>query len=425
MKSYGVMFITLIIVRLFMVSIIRFSDIERFRNTGRWVLVYGRRKVGKSFFVRSSVEYDRYYFVGRGGFIYEEDSVLSYEAFRREVVQSLERDEAVVVDEVQRLPGEFFDLLHRLGVRGRLVAVSSTLWLARELIGKHSPVLGLFSDFRMGLIDEVDILLNLRDKISDKKKLVEYSIFLREPWLVPVWEGAGDFFRALPGTVRLTVPSLIGEIFTEEERMYTRVYDGILKAVADGRQVSTEIASQLYSHRLIPAQDPSLVHPYLKILADIGLLEKVKIYGKNKYYYRHVSPVIDYYYYLDAKYGVSERDIQETQALKVLAERIPLYAEQFVARLLSRKMGLWPEKIVEKDYEVDIALTDFQKLVAVVEVKWKENISRSELRNIEEKLSRFPCKRILFVPKREDLPWEPEGVEVWDVESVISADAQK
>ncbi|MCI4408328.1 MAG: hypothetical protein JHC26_04500 [Thermofilum sp.] len=225
--------------------------------------------------------------------------------------------------------------------------------------------------------------------------------------------------------MRLTVPSLIGEIFTEEERMYTRVYDGILKAIADGRQVSTEIASQLYSHRLIPAQDPSLVHPYLKILADIGLLEKVKIYGKNKYYYRHVSQVIDYYYYLDAKYGVSERDIQETQALKVLAERIPLYAEQFVARLLSRKMGLWPEKIVEKDYEVDIALTDFQKLVAVVEVKWKENIPRSELRNIEEKLSRFPCKRILFVPNREDLPWEPERVEAWDVESVISTDTQK
>ena len=64
--------------------------------------------MGKSFFVRSSVEYDRYYFVGRGGLIYEEDSVLSYETFKREVAQSLERDEAVVVDEVQRLPGEFF-----------------------------------------------------------------------------------------------------------------------------------------------------------------------------------------------------------------------------------------------------------------------------------------------------------------------------
>jgi predicted AAA+ superfamily ATPase len=411
-------------VRLFVISITRFSDLERFRNTGRWVLVYGRRKVGKSYFIRSSVSYDKYYFVGRDGSIFTGDSALSYDAFKREATQCLERDETVVVDEIQRLPGEFLDLLHKLGVRGRLIVISSTLWLTRELIGKSSPVLGLFSDFKMGLIDEGDILANLRDKVSDKKKLVEYSIFLREPWLVPVWETAGDFFKALPSTVKLTVPSLIGEIFTEEERMYSRVYDGILKAVADGRQVSTEIASQLYSHKLIPAQDPSLVHPYLRILEGIGLLEKVKLYGRNKYYYRHSSPVIDYYYYLDAKYGVSEREVQDHQAGKVLAERIPHYAEQFIAKLLSRKMGLWFEKIVEKDYEIDIALTDFKRLVAVVEVKWRENITGSELRAVEEKLSRFPCRRILFVPRREDLPREPEKVEVWDVESVLAMETQ-
>jgi len=411
--------ITLTMIRLTMVSIIRFSDLERFRNTGRWVLVYGRRKVGKSYFVRSSVSYDKYYFVGRSGSIFADDSVLSYEAFKRELIQCLGRDETVVVDEIQRLPGEFLDLLHKMGVRGRLIAISSTLWLAKELVGRSSPVLGLFSGFRMGLIDERDILVNLRGRISDKRKLVEYAIFLREPWLIPVWESAEDFFKALPGVVKLTVPSLIGEIFTEEERMYSRVYDGILKAVADGKQVSTEIASQLYSLKLIPAQDPSLVHPYLRILEGIGLLEKVKLYGRNKYYYRHVSPVTDYYYYLDAKYGVSEREIQERQAEKVLAERIPHYAEQFVAKLLSKVMGLWHEKIVEKGYEVDIALTDFRRLVAVVEVKWKESITGSELRSVEEKLSKFPCRRILFVPRREDLRSEPEKVEVWDVDSVV------
>jgi hypothetical protein len=35
--------ITLTIIRLIMVSITRFSDLERLRNTGRWILVYGRR----------------------------------------------------------------------------------------------------------------------------------------------------------------------------------------------------------------------------------------------------------------------------------------------------------------------------------------------------------------------------------------------
>jgi hypothetical protein len=403
-----------------MVSITRFSDLKRLRNTGKWILVYGRRKVGKSYFIRSSISYDRYYFIGRSGSIFADDSTLSYESFKRESIQCLERNETVVIDEIQRLPEEFLDLLHKAGVRGRLIAISSTLWLTKELIGKSSPILGLFSDFKMGLIDERDILINLRDKIRDKKKLVEYSIFLREPWLIPTWERAEDFFKALPSTVKLTVPSLIGEIFTEEERMYSRVYDGILKAVADGKQVSTEIASQLYSLKLIPAQDPSLVHPYLRILEGIGILEKVKLYGRNKYYYRNVSPVIDYYYYLDAKYGISEREFQEDQAEKVLAERIPHYVEQFVAKLLSRTMGLWYEKIVERDYEVDIALTDFRKLIAVVEVKWRRSIEESELRSMEEKLARFPCKRIIFVPRKEDLPKEPEKAEVWDVDDVLS-----
>jgi predicted AAA+ superfamily ATPase len=404
---------------LIVVSIIRFSDLERFRNTGRWTLVYGRRKVGKSYFIRS-MGYDRYYFIGRSGTIFEDDSTLSYEAFEREAIQCLERDETVVIDEIQRLPGEFLDLLHKTGVRGRLIAISSTLWLTKELMGKSSPVLGLFSDFKMGLIDEKDILKNLRGRVGDKKKLVEYSIFLREPWLIPIWEKAENFFRALPSTARLTVPSLIGEIFTEEERTYSRIYDGILKAVAHGKQVSTEIASQLYSLRLIPAQDPSLVHPYLKILEGIGILERVKLHGRNKYYYRHSSPVIDYYYYLDAKYGISEREIQEDQAEKVLNERMPHYAEQFVSNLLSKEMGLWCEKIVERDYEVDAALTDFKRLVAVVEVKWKESFSGGEIRSLEEKLSRFPCRRILFVPRREDLPKEPEKVEVWDLDSVLN-----
>lgn len=334
----------------------------------------------------------------------------------------MERSEVVVIDEIQHLPKEFFDLLHKTGVRGRLIAISSTLWLTKELIGKSSPILGLFSNFRMDLIDERDILKNLKGKINDKKKLVEYSIFLREPWLIPIWEKAENFLKALPSTAKLTVPSLIGEIFTEEERMYSRIYDCILKTVADGKQASTEIASQLHSSKLIPAQDPSLVHPYLKILEGIGILEKVKLYGRNKYYYRHNSPIIDYYYHLDAKYGVSEREMQENQAEKVLYERIPHYAEQFVAKLLSKAMGLWYEKIVEKNYEVDIALTDFRKLVAVVEVKWRENLTEEELRSIEEKLMKFPCRRILFVPRKEEMLKEPRNVEIWDVDTVLSSE---
>jgi len=401
------------------VSIIRFKDLESWKNIGKWVLVYGRRKTGKSYFAKNNVKWDKYYFVGRSGDIFVDDEKISYETFIREVVQSLENEKTIVIDEIQRLPEEFFDRLHNIGVKGRLIAITSTIWLTKELLGKRSPMLGLFSEFRMDIIDERDILLNLHDRIKDPKELIEYAVFLREPWLIPLWEETESFFDALPFNVKITVPALIGEIFTEEERQYSRIYDAILKAIANGKRISTEIASYLYSLRLIPAEDPSLVHPFLKILQNIGLIEKIKIYEKNKYYYRISSPIVDYYYYLDAKYGISEREIQFLQAKKVLEIKMPHYVEQFIMNLLSKIFGLWPEKIIEKEYEVDIALVDLKKLKAVVEVKWRKNITNEVLKEVEKKLEKYNCRKIFIVPNKEELSVSSGKLEIWDVKKIL------
>ena len=44
-----------------------------------------------------------------------------------------------------------------------------------------------------------------------------------------------------------SIPAMIGEIFTEEERYISAIYEGILRAVASGNTVSTEISSYLFS----------------------------------------------------------------------------------------------------------------------------------------------------------------------------------
>jgi len=401
------------------VSIIRFKDLESWKNVSKWVLVYGRRKTGKSYFVKNNVKWDKYYFVGRSGDIFVDDEKIGYETFIREAIQNLENEKTIVIDEIQRLPEEFFDRLHNIGVKGKLIAITSTIWLTKSLLGKRSPMLGLFSEFRMDIIDERDILLNLHDRIKDPKELIEYAVFLREPWLIPLWEETESFFDALPFNIKITVPALIGEIFTEEERQYSRIYDAILKAIANGKRISTEIASYLYSLRLIPAEDPSLVHPFLKILQNIGLIEKIKIYEKNKYYYRISSPIVDYYYYLEAKYGISEREIQLLQAKKVLEIKIPHYVEQFIMNLLSKIFGLWPEKIIEKEYKVDIALVDFKKLKAVVEVKWRKNITNEVLKEVERKLEKYNCRKIFIVPNKVELPASSEKLEIWDVKKIL------
>jgi len=402
-----------------MIRLIRFSDMGRWKRTGKWTLVYGRRKTGKTFFIKNFLHWDRYFFVGRSGEVFDNDERISYDVFLREITNSLKNGRKIVVDEIQRLPEEFFDRLHSLGITGRLIAISSTLWLARKLIGERSPLLGLFSEFEMGLMDERDIVRNLSSHIRDRKKLVEFSVYLREPWLVPLWESTQEnFIDSIPSNIRITVPALIGEIFSEERRELTSIYEGVLKSVADGKRISGEIANSLFALHLIPTQNPSLIHPYLKILKEIGILEKVKIWGKNRYQYYLSSPVMDLFFYLDAKYGITERGVSEEQMKEVMRRKLPLHVEQFFGDLLSKVFGLWKERIVEKDYEVDIALTDFRKLKVVSEVKWKE-LREAELKRIENVLNRFDCKRILIVPRR-DAVRDLEGIEVWDINTILN-----
>ncbi len=403
-----------------MISLTRHKDLKRWKKAGKWNLVYGRRKTGKSFFIKNFTKWDKYFFVGRGGEIFEENETLTYDTFLREAVQNLKDNKTVVVDEIQRLPSEFYDRLHDLGVVGSLTAVSSTLFIAKKLIGMSSPLLGLFSEFEFNLIDERDVLKNLSKKIKDKKQLVELSTYLREPWLLPMFERIGkDCLLPITLNSKITIPALIGEIFSEEDKQLSGVYEGILRAVADGKRVSGEITSALFSLKLISAQNSSLVHPYLNTLHKLAILEKIKVFGKNKYFYFHSSPVFDLFYYLDEKYGFSERQLPEKQVKLVLKEKMPVHVEQFFRSLLSKLFGFGAEMISEKDYEIDIALTRFKKLKVVSEVKWKDTIKESELRKVENTLNKFNCKKILIVPDKKSLAREPDKIEVWDVETIL------
>ena len=74
-----------------------------------------------------------------------------------------------------------------------------------------------------------------------------------------------------------TIPALVGEIFTEEERSISAVYEGILRAIANGKTVSGEISSYLFSRKLIKKDDPSIVQQYLK--KPYGVWDNKKIEG--------------------------------------------------------------------------------------------------------------------------------------------------
>ena len=279
---------------------------------------------------------------------------------------------------------------------------------------KGSPILGLFLGFQMNLIDERDILLNLAREIKDRKRLIEQSVYLREPMLLR-WFGSNiaDILRNL----KLIVPSLVGEVFSEEEKELSSRYEGILRALSSGKITLSEITGFLYSNKLIDKQDTSAVKPYLKILADIGMVKRVPEYFGNRYYYFVSSPMIDLYYYLDEKYNFSERDVDD----RYFMERIPFHVESFFRELLSKMFMLRAFMINKPDLQIDIALSDHKKLKVVCEVKWKERVRTGEIREIENKLVRFKaCKKILIVKNVKALDREPDGIEVWDVDKILS-----
>jgi len=396
-----------------MVIVNRIIDKAELKKLKPPILVYGRRKTGKTFFVKDFFGNAYYFFVRRNRSIYFENrnESIAYEELIRIIEEFKEK--TIIIDEFHRLPEEFLDWLHIKSPKN-LVLVTSTLHLAKNLLEKNSPILGLFLEFRMDLIDERDILLNLKEKIKDYKKLIEFSTYLREPMLLK-WFGIS--LTSMLKNLKLVIPSLVGEIFTEEEKELSTRYEAIIRALSSGKTTLSEITSILYSNKLIPKQDVSSVKPYLNTLLEIGLVKRIPEYFGKKYYYFVSSPVIDLYYYLDEKYNFSERDLDE----KYIIEKVPMHVEDFLRSLLGKIFGMRVFLINKPDMEVDIALAKFKKLKIVGEIKWKKRVSGAEIKKIEEKLGKFKgCRKILVVPSRNIVEKEPEGIEVWDVKRILN-----
>ena len=400
--------------------LVRYTDLARWSRVGRRVLVYGRRKVGKSFFVKRFTKWDAYFHVKRSGGILELDSLreIDYSYLKDYILK--EKDKRIVVDEFHRLPEDFLDFLQAYAHDLNLVLITSTLWLSRKILGEDSPILGLFEEFRMNIVDERDAIMFLKDRVKGKE-LIDTAVYIREPWIIPLLKES--VYKDIPRILveqKNTVERLIGEIFREEERELKKTYLAIMEAVANGKKKSTEISSFLYSRRILEKDDASLIQSYLTTLCNIGVLERVNVVNKKYWYYQHVSPIIDLYFYLDSKYGFSEIDIPVEEVEKVFLMKLPLHVEQFFRNLLSKLFGLRKGMAVEKEYDVDTVLQSFRKVSLVAEVKWKKSVSRQEVRRLEERFQKYRgARKILIVPEENVLEIEPEEIEVWDCDRVV------
>ncbi len=392
-----------------MVLFVRREALEYFlRGGGGRKLLYGRRKTGKTFYVRHVLHDRQYLIVRRGGTFYDP---FTGEEFGLPAFLRICRAGGIVVDEFHRADPRLFDALQAGECGEDLTLITSTLHYFRRFIeGPDAPLLGLFSVMKVGLVSPLDLLRHDWG-VEASKELIELLTLYQEPSLI------GKGLRDAVLTGRELAPALLGEVLDEEDVTFTRRFRTILEAVASGRDRLTEIAAYTHSKGQAPTPSSSHVVKYVDTLIKVGLLERVEVWGRRKgSRYRHSSPLTDLIYYLHAKYGFFDTPLTWGFIERAVRERMPILVERFAERLLAEAYGLKPVKIVEP--EIDIALTRFRKVTLVAEVKWVNRVRREDVRRAEGRLAKYPeARKLLIVPDASTTP--ETWLEVMDAKDMV------
>jgi len=382
------------------------------KNIPGYVLLYGRRKTGKTFLLKELFSSDVYFLVKRGGGIHIEGAPITQTTdlnqFYELLKDMLYGEKTVIVDEFQRLPKEFLDNIQIYHPHGRLILCGSSSHLIKDLLSPRSPVLGLISDMKLSLIKPSDMLNGIKNKLSADRAM-EIALYLRDPWSIQYFKGEKTNISDILIHSKLTIPSLVGECFIEELRRLSQVYEGILRSLARGKWKLGEIADFLFSRKLIKTNSPSTIRPYFNIMSKMGLVERIKIFSKNKHLYRIRSPLIELGYKLDEKYDLFDREVPKAMVEREVQQALGRHVESFFGFLLEEQMKGNYEYIFSSNYDIDVIITDFQRPICVAEVKWKNRFDIREYRRFIERVERFECRKMYIV--KESTKGIPEGLE--------------
>jgi hypothetical protein len=325
---------------------------------------------------------------------------VTYETLIEILRRTLKPGKVVVIDEFHRLGEDFFDFLHYTKKEGKLILISSTIYLSKKLFSPRSALLGFFAEVPIGLISLKDCIRALsRSKLS-KAQLLEIALTLREPIAIEYFDAkktAKEILSEILLSSVKTIPALIGEIFIEEERSISAIYEGIIRAIATGKIVSSEISSYLFARKLIKKDDPSVIQQYLSNLVAFGIIDKIDMYKKARFVYKIASPLVKLFYYADEKYNISERKPNEAELQRIIDEIMPKLVEDNVREAFADKFGLKPAIVEAMDYDIDACLLKFKKPAVVLDVKWKEKLHKDDITKAEQNLSRIPAKPFFFV----------------------------
>jgi len=332
-----------------------------------WVLVYGRRKTGKTWLLRNCVDWGLYATVTRSGECIVEDRASRRNIGLRECLSIATKElrkqgESIVIDEFQRVPEKYWDLLAiaaQEAERG-LMLCGSSLGIARRVFSERSPLLGFFEAFRVDLASVADTIASLHGQGLGAREAVLWSIIVRDPWILLHIEPRGEPWKLLAGRAAGLVPAargLIGEVFSEEDRQLSRVYEAVLQLLAQGYWRAADIAAKLYEAGLSTSPQPGVATGVLRVLEEIGLVERVPLWRtrRARVYYRHRSSLVSLLYsvadYVEEVGGMPSPDM--------LLARYGVELQFGLGELLAERRGLRRGySIPQGGRDIDVVLLD-------------------------------------------------------------------
>jgi len=231
--------------------------------------------------------------------------------------------------------------------------------------------------------------------------------------LSQAWEWIADSANLLYSVAQ----SLVGEVFSEEERRLTRLYEVVLRLLGAGVWDSRTPATILHQRGLIETPSPSTVTGVLEKLVDTGLVAKTRLWrtrGK-RVYYRHSSPLLGIVYGLAEKHAIDEYP-QAPGALRETA--LALYARELqfsLAELLAEHHEGIPSYTIlpRGEGDVDIVVLDkaTKKPIAAYEVKMG-TCRRSDYSKTIERAKKTEAEKIGIICLRGAINKPPASLEM-------------
>ncbi|MEM3078659.1 MAG: hypothetical protein QXR38_04090, partial [Nitrososphaerales archaeon] len=338
----------------------------------------------------------------------------------------LDKDETVVLDEFQRLPDRFWEEIALHHPNGRLIACGSSLGIIKKVFDRRSPLLGLFAPFRVDLIKYSDAVFAVKDICQSLRDALLWGLVIRDPWVIPMVTFEMDVISEICdklGVFLASASGLVGEVFEEEERSLTRVYDAVLRLIGGGLWKPMEISGVLTSNNLISGGLPT-VTGLLERLTGMGILEKIPLWKTrgSRHYYKHRSPLLSIIYYIDQKLNISEgtyREVDYNLALNIIGRELQF---SLVEMLAEHHGGRRSYTLLPKgEGDIDIVILDQKgkKPIIGYEVKLGD-LERNEAKKSVETIHSYGIPKAGLVSLRSKPPMVPGAHETLGPKELIN-----